>query len=116
MKYYELILLIRYNLSSQDVHKIGMYYKNFIEEKGGIILKKEYWGLRNLAYSVKKNRKAHYLYMVINSEYLIIEKVRENLNVSEDIIKYLIIRTKNYSRTPSLMIQPSSNLNKYQTW
>jgi small subunit ribosomal protein S6 len=89
-----------------------MYYKNYIEKEKGIVLKKEYWGLRTLAYPIKKNKKAHYLYTVINSQHTVVQKIQENLNVSENIIKYLIIKIKNYTKKPSLMIQLLNNLNK----
>ena len=105
MKYYECIFIVRQDLPAQDVHKLADKYKESISAMQATVIKKEYWGLRNLSYDVKKNKKGHYLFFGIHSMSEVIKKIENNLKVSEDVIKFLMIKVKKVDNKPTLMMQ-----------
>jgi small subunit ribosomal protein S6 len=108
MKFYECTFIIRQDIPAQDVHKLSEKYKELIEKMGGTLVKKEYWGLRNLAYDIKKNKKGHYIFFGIKGKSDIITKMENNFKVSEDIIKFLTICVDKIDEKPSLMMQTPS--------
>ena len=61
MPYYESVFIARQDISATQVDALTEGFSKTIEENGGQVAKKEYWGLRNLAYRIRKNRKGHYV-------------------------------------------------------
>src|SRR5487761_28705 len=61
MPFYETIFIARQDVSSAQVEALTDTLANLVTEHGGKVTKREYWGLRNLAYRIKKNRKGHYV-------------------------------------------------------
>ncbi|MFQ3306858.1 MAG: small subunit ribosomal protein S6 [Candidatus Midichloriaceae bacterium] len=103
---------MRQELPAQDVHKFSEKYKEIIENMGGVVLKKEYWGLRSLSYEIKKNKKGHYVMFGIKSKPEIITKMENDFKISEDVIRYLTVRTDDIDNAPSLMMQTPSEMEK----
>jgi len=68
---------------------------------GGSVEKIEYWGLRNLAYRVKKNRKAHYSLLHVNAPAAAIHEIERQHRINEDILRYVSIRVDEFSEDPS---------------
>jgi len=112
MKFYECTFIVRQDLPAQDVHKLVDRYENLVEKVGGKIIKREYWGLRSLAYEVKKNKKGHYVYLGISSLSGVVEKIENDFKVSEDVIKFLTIRVQDIKDRPTLMMQTPSETKK----
>ncbi len=67
MAYYEHVLITRQDISPQQAEQLNEELKALIEAQGGHIAKIEYWGLRNLSYRIKKNRKGHYSLLAIDA-------------------------------------------------
>src|SRR6476469_3206103 len=67
MALYEHLLIARQDISAQQVDALATHLKTIVEGEGGRIEKQEYWGLRGLAYRIKKNRKGHYVLLNINA-------------------------------------------------
>ena len=61
MRLYETVLIARQDVSTTQVESMTDEFAGIIEADGGSIKKREYWGLRSLAYRIKKNRKGHYV-------------------------------------------------------
>ncbi len=59
MALYEHLLIARQDISAQQVDALATHLKTIVEGEGGKVEKQEYWGLRGLAYRIKKNRKGH---------------------------------------------------------
>ena len=108
MRFYECTFIIRQDLPAQDVHKLADKYKDLVEKMNGKVVKKEYWGLRNLAYDIKKNKKGHYIFLGLNVESKVINKIENDFKVSENVIKFLTIRVKSIDERPTLMMQTPS--------
>ncbi|WPX96902.1 30S ribosomal protein S6 [Candidatus Bandiella euplotis] len=112
MRFYECTFIIRQDLPAQDVHKLSEKYKGVVEKTGGQVIKKEYWGLRSLAYEIKKNKKGHYIFFGLKATPETITKVENDFKISEDVIKFLTIRVDRIDEKPSLMMQTPSETEK----
>jgi small subunit ribosomal protein S6 len=75
-------------------------------------LQSEYWGLRSMAYEIKKNKKGHYNFFRFESQSKIINKLHDNFKVSEEIIKYLTLKVNTISNKPSLMMQTPNEVGR----
>jgi small subunit ribosomal protein S6 len=112
MRFYECTFIIRQDSPAQDVHKLADKYQSLIEEMDGKVLKREYWGLRSLAYEIKKNKKGHYVFFGLNTSSEVINKIENDFKVSEDVIKFLTIRVDSIDDKPTLMMQTPSETKK----
>jgi len=109
---YELVFLMRYDTSSQDAAAFYNKIVDIINNFGGEVKGCEYWGLRHLAYKIKKNENAHYYCLhysvpVASNGALNIELTR-NLKVSENIIRHIVIRLSDIDQTKKDII-PTAN-------
>lgn len=105
MPTYEHIFMARQDVSSQQVELLTDQYKTVIEEGGGAIEKVEQWGLKTLAYRIKKNRKAHYTLMNINAPHAAIAEMERQMNLNEDVLRFMTIRMDELETEPSVMMQ-----------
>ena len=101
MPAYELTLISRPDLSPQQVDALVEDVAKQITDAGGTVLAPEYWGLRNLAYRVNKNRKAHYSLLKAEAAAPVLHEVERKLRISEEVMRYLTVRTETLDETPS---------------
>jgi small subunit ribosomal protein S6 len=101
MAHYEHILLARPDVSPQQIDALIEDTTRTIQELGGTVGKTEYWGLRNLAYRVNKNRKAHYALMNIDAPAPAIHELERRLRINEDVIRFLTVRVEALDNEPS---------------
>ena len=80
-----------------------------LTEQGGSIEKTEYWGLRSLAYRVKKNRKGHYSLLNITADHTAISEMERQMSLNDDILRFMTIRVEEHDVEPSA---PLSSKNK----
>ena len=105
MPTYEHVFMARQDVSSQQVESLTDQYKAVIEEGGGKIEKVEQWGLKTLAYRIKKNRKAHYTLMNINAPHTAVAEMERQMNLNEDVLRFMTIRMDELEEEPSVMMQ-----------
>ncbi len=105
MPSYESVLIARQDISAQQVEGLSESLQTIITENGGTVAKHEYWGLRNLAYRIKKNRKGHYVLMHLDAPSAAIAEMERNLRINEDVIRYMTIRIDQSDDQPSIMMQ-----------
>jgi len=110
MRFYECTFIIRHDLPAQDVHKLADRYEEMIKKMDGKILKREYWGLRSLAYDIKKSKKGHYIFLGLSTSSNVINKIENDFKVSEDVIKFLTVGVKKIDDKPTLMMQTPSEI------
>jgi small subunit ribosomal protein S6 len=79
-----------------------------VAEQGGEVTKSEYWGLRNLAYRIRKNRKGHYLHFNLNAPAEAIEELERQERLSDDVIRYLTVKVDRLDEKPSILMQVRS--------
>jgi small subunit ribosomal protein S6 len=94
MALYEHTVMTRQDISAQQAEALNDTIKALIEEGGGSVAKIEYWGLRNLTYRVKKNRKAHYSLMAVDCPPAAMAEVERQLSINEDVLRWLTIRVE----------------------
>jgi small subunit ribosomal protein S6 len=105
MALYECIFIMRQDIAAQDVHRLADRFIEMIKSLGGDVLKREYWGLRTLAYIVKKNKKGHYIMLGVSASDSVVKELERNFKINEDVIKYLTIRVESIDEAPSHMMQ-----------
>ena len=105
MPNYESVIIARQDMSAQQVEALTEQLTAVINEGGGRIGKTEYWGLRNLSYRIKKNRKGHYLMMNVEAPAATLHEVQRQLRINEDIIRFQTVRTETLDEGPSVMMQ-----------
>ncbi|CAN1507722.1 RpsF Ribosomal protein S6 [Caulobacteraceae bacterium] len=94
MALYEHVLIARQDISPQQAEQLNEDMKALIESLGGHIAKIEYWGLRNLTYRIKKNRKGHYSLMAIDAPAPAVKEMERQLSINEDVLRYMTIRVE----------------------
>lgn len=105
MAFYEHVLIARQDVSSAQVETLVEDLTKIIGDNGGSIVKTEYWGLRNLAYRIQKNRKGHYVLLHIDAPHAAVAEMERNLRINEDIIRTLTLRKDELPEGPSIMMQ-----------
>lgn len=94
MALYEHTVMTRQDISAQQAEALNDTIKALIEEGGGSVAKIEYWGLRNLTYRVKKNRKAHYSLLAVDAPPAAMAEVERQLSINEDVLRWLTVRVE----------------------
>lgn len=109
MRCYEHTFIARQDLSPQQAQSLAETYASVITEQGGEVTKSEYWGLRNLAYRIKKNRKGHYLHLNLRASAAAIDELERQERLSDDVIRYLTVRVDELDDSPSVIMQTRSS-------
>lgn len=105
MALYEHVFLARQDLSQQQVDELVERFKGVITEGGGTIGRVESWGLKSLTYRVKKNRKAYYTLMDLNTPPAALNEMERQMGLSEDILRFLTVKVEAHEEGPSAMLQ-----------
>ena len=105
MPLYEHVYLARQDTSTQQVDELTAQLKGVIEGLGGSIKKSEYWGVKSLAYKIRKSRKAHFTLMDIDAPPPAINEIERLERLNEDVVRYLTIRVDAHEDGPSAMMR-----------
>ena len=109
MAYYESVLVFRQDLTEPQVKEKAAKFTEIIKELGGDVKSTEFWGLKNLAYIIRKNRKAHYVMLNIELDGSKITELERRSRIDEDVIRFLNVRVEELSKTPSIMMKKSTD-------
>lgn len=105
MALYESVIILRNDTSVQDVHNLTESFIKIIEDSGAELVKKEYWGLRQLAYPIKKNKSGHYVMFGIKAENSkVLENLEKNYKFVESVIRFLTIKVPHIDKGHSIMV------------
>ena len=107
MALYEHTFLARQDISSQQAEALVEHFSKVLTENGGTISKVENWGLKNSAYRIAKNRKAHYLHLNVDAPAAALAEMERQMRIHEDILRYLTIRVEELEDGPSAMMKKS---------
>ena len=105
MALFEHVIILKQSLSSNELSNELKNHTDMLSELSGNIVYQESWGMRNLAYPIKNNKKAFYEFMNIEMPQENIDLMNSKLNLNENVIRYLSIKVKSFSETPTLMIK-----------
>ena len=104
MALYECVYIARQELTVAQTEQLSKDLIKIISSNDGEIKNQEYWGLRNLAYKIRKNRKGHYTMFHIDSSSSTIIELERNMRLNEDILRYLTIKIESLPEGPSVMM------------
>jgi small subunit ribosomal protein S6 len=105
MPLYEHVFLARQDISQAQVEALTKEYTTVIEEGGGKVGKTEYWGVKTIAFKIKKNRKAHYSLLNIDAPHAAVAEMERQMGINEDILRFMTIRVDELEEGPSAMMQ-----------
>lgn len=105
MALYEHVFLARQDVTAQQVETLTEQLKSIITAGGGKIAKSEYWGIKSLAYRVKKNRRAHFTLLNIDAPAAAVAEMERQMRINEDVIRLLTIRVDEHEEGPSAMLR-----------
>ncbi len=101
MPLYEHLLIARQDIGAQQVDALATHLKTIIEGENGKVEKQEYWGLRSLAYRIKKNRKGHYVLLNINAPAKAVQELERQLKINEDVLRYITVKVDQFEQSSS---------------
>ena len=105
MRLYESVFIARQDITTAQVESMADELAEIITSAGGSIKKREYWGLRSLAYRIKKNRKGHYIMFHMETGPEALREYERIMGLNEDILRFLNIRIEESNDEPSIMMQ-----------
>ena len=115
MALYESVIIGRQDLTNSQFETLIDEFVTVIKSHQGEIKKTEYWGIRNLAYKINKNRKGHYYMLNIDSPSSTISEYERLLGLHEDIVRFLTIRIDKVEETPSPLINNKVDRHRNET-
>jgi|TARA_B100001093_G_scaffold232472_1_gene222883 small subunit ribosomal protein S6 len=115
MALYESVIIGRQDLTNSQFETLIDEFTSVIKSHDGEIKKTEYWGIRNLAYKINKNRKAHYYMLNISSSPETISEYERLLGLHEDIIRFLTIKIDKVDENPSLLMNNKVDRHRNET-
>ena len=104
MPLYETVLIARNDVTQQQVDAVADNIASQLEADGGSVKKREYWGLRTLAYRIKKNRKGHYMLLGLDAKPAFVTEMERQLGLNEDILRFMTIRLEAIDEAPSAIL------------
>ncbi len=108
MAFYESVLVFRQDLTEPQVKEKAAKYTDIIKELKGSVKSTEFWGLKNLAYIIRKNRKAHYVMLNVDMPGSAVTEFERRLRIDEDVIRFLNVRVEELATTPSIMMKKNT--------
>ena len=105
MRLYESVFIARQDITSAQVEAMADEFAQIITSAGGSIKKREYWGLRSLAYRIKKNRKGHYVMFNMETGSEALREYERIMGLNEDVLRFLNLNIEEVEDGPSIMMQ-----------
>ena len=105
MALYEHVFLARQDVTAQQVDAMTEQFKKIITDGGGNVAKVEYWGVKSLAYRIKKNRKAHLSLLNIDSPSAAVKEMERQMGLSEDVLRFITLKVEAHEEGPSAMLR-----------
>lgn len=102
---YEHVFLARQDLSQAQVDALAATATEIVEANNGKVTKTETWGLKNLAYKIKRNRKAHFVLLNIEAPAGTVAELERQTAINEDVIRWLTVRVEELETGPSVQMR-----------
>ncbi|MDE1882724.1 MAG: 30S ribosomal protein S6 [Rhodospirillales bacterium] len=104
MPLYETVVIARSEITQAQADAVADAAATTIETDGGAVKKREYWGLRPLAYRIKKNRKGHYILLGLDAPSAAVQEMERQLTLHEDVLRFMTVRVEEISEEPSVIL------------
>ncbi len=96
MNFYEHTIIARQDISPSQLKQIEEKYSKIVEKLDGDIVKLENWGLMNLSYLIKKNKKGNYIHFKIKADGKVISELEKNEKIDKNLLRYLTVKVKRF--------------------
>ena len=96
MNFYEHTIIARQDASPSEIKQLTEKYSKIVEKNAGEVVKTENWGLLNLSYLIKKNRKGSFIHFKIKGDGKMIDELEKNESIDKKLLRYLTIRVKKF--------------------
>ena len=96
MNLYEHTIIARQDVSPTQLKQIQDKYSKIVEKNDGNVVKLENWGLMNLSYLIKKNKKGNYIHFKIKADGKTISELEKNEKIDKNFFRYLTVRVKKF--------------------
>ena len=96
MNLYEHTIIARQDTGPAQLKQLQEKYSKIVEKNDGDIVKLENWGLMNLSYLIKKNKKGNYIHFKIKGESKIINELEKNERIDKNLLRYMSVRVKKF--------------------
>ena len=104
MPLYETVVIARSEITQAQADAVADAATTIVETDGGAVKKREYWGLRPLAYRIKKNRKGHYILLGLDAPSAAIQEMERQLTLHEDVLRFMTVRVEEINDEPSAIL------------
>lgn len=105
MPFYESVFIARQDVPASQVETLATTFATIITNHGGKVTKTEHWGLRNLAYRIKKNKKGHYVLFNLDAPHEAVAEMERNMGLHEDVLRFMTVRVDELEEGPSAMMR-----------
>ncbi len=105
MPYYESIFIARQDIPATQVEALTASFTQILTANGGSVKKTEQWGLRTLAYRIRKNKKGHYVLMNLDAPPAAVAEMERNMRLNEDVLRFLTVKVEKLEEGPSVMMR-----------
>src|SRR4051812_49928788 len=105
MPLYEHVFMARQDVTPEQVESRIDQYRGVIEQNGGTIAKTEQWGVKSLAYRIRKNRKAHFALFNLDAPPAAVAEMERQMRINEDVLRFMTVRVDALEEGPSAMLQ-----------
>lgn len=105
MAFYELTYVLRPDVPTQHVDATTTKIGDIIKKAKGKVVKTEQWGLRTLAYTIKKHKKGYYTHLGVSMPGEGLAEVENALKLSEDIIRFMSVKVDEIAKDPSAIMK-----------
>lgn len=102
---YEHVFLARQDLSQAQVDALAATATEIVEANGGKVTKTETWGLKGLAYKIKRNRKAHFVLLNVEAPAGVVAELERQTQINEDVLRYMTVRVDEHEAGPSVQMR-----------
>lgn len=104
-RFYETVFIARQDLSAKQAEDLAEKFKKIVNDNGGDIKKVEHWGLRQLAYRIKKNRRGHYVLFQMQAPSAAVTEMERNMGLDEDVLRHLTVRIEAIEDGPTVVMK-----------
>ena len=109
MNLYEHTIIARQDTSPSQLKQLQEKYTKLVENNKGDIVKTENWGLLNLSYLIKKNRKGNYIHFKIKGNGKMISELEKSEKIDKNLLKYITIRVKKFDLNANYFSDKENN-------
>ena len=105
MALYEHVFMARQDISQAQMEALIKEYSDCIGEGGGRVTKTEYWGVKNLTFKIKKNRKAHYALLNLDAPPAAVTEMERRMGISTDVLRFITLKVEAHETEPSIQMR-----------